>query len=367
MKKVWNLFTFSNVKKLLLYVFPILVWLPGYDKWSLKNDILAGITVAMTVIPQGMAYAGIAELPAVYGLYCGMIPPFFYTFFGTSRVLIVGPVAVLSLLLLDSLKGEASLSDSEYFAHIFMVSFISGLFQILLGICHVGFLTNLISHPVIAGFTSGAALVIGTSQLSSLFGITLPKSKIMFQIWYELIIHIKETNLWCLGLGISGIFIILVLKRFRYTSLIPGPLVAVLLGSILCWSLNLNAKGVSIIGTIPKGFPPIQNLDFENIDFLQSVLPTSFFVTIIGFMESFSIAKTFAIQTKSEINANVELTALGLSNMIGSFFSCYPSTGSFSRTAVNAKAGAKTLISNLVIFFIFSTKKKTNCIYIYLL
>lgn len=174
----------------------------------------------------------------------------------------------------------------------------------------------------------------------------------MFLTFYYLFANIKQTNGSTIGLGIACGALIIFLKEFKYTSLIPGPLVVVVIGTLLSWSLDLSSRGVSIVGDVEKGFPPIQLLQFSVLkENWSNILITSLLVCLIGFLEAFSIGKTFAIKRKTHLDANNELRAVGISNMIGSLFSCFPTTGSFSRTAINARAGAKTQISNLVLLF----------------
>jgi len=319
---------------------PILEWLPNYKKQYLSGDVSAGLTVGVMLIPQGMAYAMIAGLPAVYGLYAALVPQVIYAIFGTSRQLAVGPVAMDSLLVASGLLSFASTGSDNYILLAIILALLMGLFQLLMGIIRLGFLVNFLSKPVISGFTSAAAIIIGLSQLKHLVGVDIPRNSKIHLLLKDVFSSLNEVHFLTLGIGIAAIVCIKLLKK--YLPKIPAALVVVILGIVLVSMLNLDAQQVKIVGDIPKGFPVFSIPDLSSAPILE-MLPIAFTLSIIAFMEAFSVAK--AIEEKHddyEVDANKELIALGMSNIVGSFFQSYPTTGGFSRTAVSDQAGAKT-------------------------
>ncbi|TPN86870.1 SulP family inorganic anion transporter [Aquimarina algicola] len=326
--------------------FPILQWLPNYKKSYLSGDIAAGITVGIMLIPQGMAYAMIAGLPPVFGLYAALIPQVMYAILGTSRQLAVGPVAMDSLLVASGL-GALSLSGiEEYIAMAIFLALFMGSIQLLLGVLRMGFLVNFLSKPVISGFTSAAAIIIGLSQLKHLLGTTIERSNQVHILLKNAFATIDQTNLYTLGIGIFSIFLIKGIKKIHKS--IPAALIVVVLGIVGVYVTGLHDLGVKIVETVPKGFPDFKtpSVPYTRI---TELLPIALTLALIAFMEAISVAKAVEEKhTDYEIDANQELIALGASNMIGSLFQSYPTTGGFSRTAVNDQAGAKTGIAALV-------------------
>ncbi len=325
---------------------PSIEWLKNYNKADLKGDLSAGLTVGVMLIPQGMAYAMIAGLPPIFGLYASTIPLIIYALFGTSRQLAVGPVAMVSLLTAAGVGVLAEGGTAEYITLAIALALMVGVIQFALGVFRLGFLVNFLSHPVISGFTSAAALIIGLSQLKHLMGVDLDRSSYVHEILLQAVEHVSATHLPTLMVGLGGIAVILLLKRF--VKAIPGQLVAVLLGIIVVWGLGLADSGVKIVGDIPQGLPSITapNLD---LSVWQKLMPTALAISIVSFMESIAVAK--AIQSKHrnyKVVPNQELISLGLANIFGSIFQSYPTTGGFSRTAVNDQAGAKTGLASII-------------------
>ncbi len=326
--------------------FPILEWLPAYKKAYLSGDITAGITVGIMLIPQGMAYAMIAGLPPVFGLYAALIPQIIYAVTGTSRQLAVGPVAMDSLLVASGL-GALSLSGiDEYISMaIFLALFMGGI-QFLLGLLRMGFLVNFLSKPVISGFTSAAAIIIGLSQLKHLLGTEIERSNQIQQLLLNALETIDQTNLYTLGIGLASILLMKGIKRL--TNRIPAALVIVVLGIVIAYAFNLSSLGVKIVEEIPKGLPSL-GVPSIPTDRVGELFPIAMTLALIAFMEAISIAKAVEVKhSEYEVDANQELLALGASNIIGSFFQSYPTTGGFSRTAVNDLSGAKTGIASLI-------------------
>jgi SulP family sulfate permease len=325
---------------------PALDWLPGYKQEQLKGDLSAGLTVGVMLIPQGMAYAMIAGLPPIYGLYASTIPLIIYALLGTSRQLAVGPVAMVSLLTAAGIGAIAEGGSELYIGLAIALALFVGLIQLALGLSRMGFLVNFLSHPVISGFTSAAALVIGLSQLKHLLGIELGRSEHVHEIVIEAARRSGETNLITLAIGIVGIVLILGLKKL--SKAIPGQLVAVALGILAVWGLGLTGQGVKILGEVPQGLPAIVVPTF-NLDTFNSLLPIALAIALVSFMESIAVAKAIQAKHKSyKVDANQELVALGVANIGGSFFQAFPTTGGFSRTAVNDQAGAKTGMASII-------------------
>ncbi|SIS85283.1 sulfate permease, SulP family [Zobellia uliginosa] len=319
---------------------PFLEWIPDYNKNWFSKDLVAGLTVGIILIPQGMAYAMIAGLPPVYGLYASLLPMIAYAFFGTSRQLAVGPVAMDSLLVAAGLATLAITSVDDYIGMALLLAFTVGTIQLTLGLLRMGFLVNFLSKPVISGFTSAAALIIMFSQLKHLLGVDITRSNRFDVLLVNAFEKMPDTNLYDFAIGMVGIVIIVALKKFDKR--IPGILFVVILGILVVYFLQLPAFGVHIVGEIPTGLPSFRLHSF-NVDTLLELAPIAVTLALIGYLEAISIGKSMEEQTGEEtIDANKELIALGSSNMLGSFFQSYVVTGSFSRSAINAQAGAKT-------------------------
>ena len=327
-------------------IFPILNWILKYKPEYFKDDLLAGITVAILLIPQGMAYALIAGLPPVYGLYAALTPQIVYTIMGTSRQLAVGPVAMDSLLVAAGLGTLSIVGTADYIQMAILLSLMVGIIHLILGIFKMGFFVSFLSKPVISGFTSGAALIISLSQVKYLTGIPIAQNNklqdfIFFILKYEIPIHVTT-----LILGLSCIFFLLFIKKLNKK--IPSALVVVFFSTLWVYYYDKNLEGVAIIGEIPQGLPSIK---FPKLDWLviKNLFPIALTISIVAFTEAISISKGLAEKNKLyKLNPNQELLALGSANIIGSFFQSYPTTGGFSRTAVNSQAKAKTGVASLI-------------------
>ncbi|MCF6347573.1 MAG: sulfate permease [Flavobacteriaceae bacterium] len=329
-------------------IFPILDWLPNYKKEWLKGDIGAGLTVGVMLIPQGMAYATIAGMPAVYGLYASIVPIIIYAILGTSRQLAVGPVAMVSLLTATAIGSFEGLSASDYILYAILLAFLVGAIQFLLGLFRLGFLVNFLSHPVVSGFTSAAALIIGLSQLKSLLGIDIPRSHHINEILLNAFNKFDEINWIAFTIGVVGILIILGIKKINKS--LPSQLFAVIFGIAIVPIFNLGEGGyaIKIIKDIPNTLPKFQ-IPLFDLEIIQLLIPMALTIALVSFMESIAVAK--AIQTKHrdyKVLPNQELISLGLANVFGSFFQSFPTTGGFSRTAVNDQAGAKTSLAAII-------------------
>ncbi|NDG46536.1 MAG: solute carrier 26 family protein [Flavobacteriia bacterium] len=326
--------------------FPILDWITRYRTSDLKQDLLAGITVAVLLIPQGMAYALIAGLPPIYGLYAALTPQIIYAFLGTSRQLAVGPVAMDSLLVAAGLGTLSLVQPTQYIQMAILLAFLMGAIQLLLGFFRMGFIVSFLSKPVISGFTSAAAIIIGLSQLKNLLGLSLPQSNQLHKVILALFEVKEPIHLITVIISTVSILFIVLIKKLNRK--IPSAIIAVTIGILAVSFFNLEEKGVAVVGVIPEGLPSFQLLNFDST-LIKPLFPIALTLALVAFMEAISVAK--AIEEKHDdykVDPNQELIALGGANIVGSFFQSYPTTGGFSRTAVNNEAGAKTGIAALV-------------------
>jgi SulP family sulfate permease len=327
-------------------IFPFLDWIKGYNGKLFQGDLSAGLTVGVMLIPQGMAYAMIAGLPPIYGLYASTLPLIIYALMGTSRQLAVGPVAMVSLLTASGISTLAEQGTDVFIQYAIVLAFMVGIIQFLLGLFRLGFLVNFLSHPVISGFTSAAALIIGLSQLQHLIGVKLPRSHHIHVILQEAFKAWPSINGLTLLIGLMGIALILIMKK--YFKSIPGQLIAVIFGILVVWGAGLTDHGVLVLGEVPKGLPKIGVPEFT-MELVQDLFPIALAISLVSFMESIAVAKAIQARHKNyKVIPNQELISLGLANIGGSFFQSFPVTGGFSRTAVNDQAGAKTGLAAII-------------------
>ena len=297
------------------------------------------------LIPQGMAYALIAGLPPVYGLYAALVPNLLYAFTGSSRKLAVGPVALDSLIVASSLAAMKLGSLEDYISMALFLAFLVGILQLVMGFFRMGFLANFLSRPVVSGFTSAAALVIAVSQLKYLFGLEL-KTIGTLETFIGIVQSIGQTNYYDLAIGVGAILVILGIKKMNRK--LPAAMVVVILSIIGIYLFMVNETDVHIVGTVPKGLPGFVLPKFE-MSQLVVAFPTALALAFIAFAEAMSIAK--AVEEKSNeqfTKPNQELRALGFSNIIGSFFQSFPANAGLSRTAVNVDEGAKTGLTSII-------------------
>ena len=326
--------------------FPILEWIQEYNKTLFKGDLSAGITVAVMLIPQGMAYAMIAGLPPVYGLYAAIFPQLIYAIMGSSRQLAVGPVAMDSLLVATTLNTMAIVDAQHYISLAIFLAFFMGVIQVFLGLIKFGFLVNFLSKPVINGFTSAAAIIIGLSQLNHMLGVEISQGNVLQALMQSIWEVRTEIHLLTLMITLGSIFLIFGIKRF--SKKIPVALVVVILTTLLTSQLNWNEMGVSIVGTIPSGLPAF-NFQWIAVEDIYPLFPMALTLSLIAFLEAISIAKAIEVkENKETVDPNQELIALGAANVFGSFFQSYPTTGGFSRTAVNHESGAQTGVAAII-------------------
>ncbi len=327
--------------------FPYKSWIGELkDPHILRADILAGLTVAMVLIPQSMAYAQLAGLPPYFGLYAAFLPPIVAALLGSSRQLQTGPVAVVSLLTAAALAPIASASPEGYIAYAIMLALMVGIIQIVLGVFRLGELVDFLSHPVVMGFTNAAAIIIATSQLGKLFGVTPIKTDHYLEgIWMTMLAAVDHPHWPTLVMSVVAFLIIYTLNR--WFPRIPGVLIAVVLTTVASIMLGYKEMGGAIVGTIPAGLP---EFSIPTIDWNIAIqlISTALVISLVGFMEAISIAKAMALKTKQRLDANQELFGQGIANVVSSLSQGYPVSGSFSRSAVNINNGAITGFSSVI-------------------
>jgi SulP family sulfate permease len=316
------------------------------DKDTLRADLIAGITVALVLIPQSMAYAQLAGLPPYVGLYASFLPPLVASFFGSSRQLATGPVAVVSLMTAAALGPLASSNPEGYLAYAMILAVLVGLFQMSIGLLRLGVVVDLLSHPVVVGFTNAGALIIATSQLGKLFGVSVAPAEHYYETVYNTVLAaLEHTHMPTLVMGIVAISIMVGMKKFLPK--LPNVLIAVVVTTLASWIIGFEENGGAVVGTIPEGLPAI-TIPVINMEVLKQLITSAVVISLIGFMEAIAIAKAMAAQTRQRLDTNQELVGQGLSNVVSGIFSGYPVSGSFSRSAVNINAGARTGFSSVV-------------------
>lgn len=329
-------------------VLPFLGWIGELrDRRVLRADIVAGVTVAMVLIPQSMANAQLASLPPVYGLYAAFWPPIIAALFGSSRQLSTGSVALVSLMTAAALQPFTAPDSPEYIAYTILLALLVGLVQLGMGLLRLGALVNFLAHPVVLGFTNAGALIIATSQIDEIFGVQIQAGGHHYErVWQMLTVGYAGCHWPTLGMAMLGFAIMIGLRRVGPR--VPGVLIAVVATSLIAWVTGFErSAGGRVVGAIPEGLPAfrIPMLEFGAISRLLSSAVT---IALIGFVGTISIAKAIATQTRQRIGANRELIGQGLSNIAGSFFQSHPVSGSFARSAINLRAGAATGFSSVV-------------------
>ena len=334
--------------------FPIRDWASRYDRDMFTCDLIAAVIVTIMLIPQSLAYALLAGLPAEVGLYASIAPLLIYMVFGTSMTLAVGPVAVASLMTASAVGELATAGTPEYVGAAILLALISGLMLVAMGAARLGFLANFLSHPVISGFITASAIIIAVGQLKNLFGVPVEGHTLVQQI-HSLMVHIGEVNLWTLGIGVATIGF-LVWARKRLSAVLVGfglsvklagslskaaPVVAVIVSILLVWALGLEQAGVAIVGDIPRGLPAPTLPKFD-ADLWQMLALPALLIGVVGYVETISVAQTLAAKRRERIDPDQELIALGTANVGSALSGGFPVTGGFSRSVVNFDAGART-------------------------
>lgn len=344
---------------------PLLQWLSDYRRADFSKDLVAGLTAGVILVPQAMAYAMIAGLPPVYGLYAAIFPVLVYACLGTSKHLGIGPVAMDSLLVAAGLATLTIATEANYLVLVVLLAFLVGAIQLLLGLFRMGFLVNFLSRPVISGFTSAAALIIIFSQMKHLFGVDIAKSTIFHEMVVNTLLKVPEVNAYDLGIGLAGILIMVLLKKWNKR--FPSILLVVVLGILVVRTFGLEQLGVHVVGSIPSGLPSFE-LPRLRIDSLIDLWPIALTLALVGYLEIISIGKS--LEEKEEhatIDPNQELIAIGSANIIGSFFRSYPVSASFSRSAILSESGARSTVAGIFsVLLVFLTLLFFTPIFYYL-
>ena len=341
---------------------PMAQWVPTYRAADLPGDAIAGVIVAIMLVPQAMAYAMLAGLPPQVGLYASIVPLLLYGVFGSSRTLAVGPVAIVSLLTASVIQRVAPEGGAAALSAALTLAGLVGVMMLAMGFARLGVLTHFLSHPVIKGFTSAAAIIIALSQLKHLLGIQIPHAEHTHQLVANILQQLGATNGATLAMGVAAIALLLffgkaldpllrkrgVNKSIATPLAQSGPLVVVTTATLLVWALGLDrSAGIKIVGTVAAGLPP---LSFPPLawDRIQPLLGAAVTIAFVGFMESISVAKALASKRRQNVHPDRELVALGLANLGAALTSGYPVTGGFSRSVVNFAAGAKTPLASMI-------------------
>lgn len=333
---------------------PVLDWGRSYDRVAFGNDMVAAIIVTIMLIPQSLAYALLAGLPPEAGLYASIVPIILYAIFGTSRALAVGPVAVVSLMTAAAIGNVAEAGTMGYVVAALTLAALSGAILLVMGVFKLGFLANFLSHPVIAGFITASGILIAASQLKHILGIDAGGHN-LWEIMASLIAHLPEANMTTLAIGVLATgFLFWVRKGLkpalhaigvgpRMADVITkaGPVVAVIATTLVVWGLGLVDSGVKIVGDVPQSLPPLTMPDFS-VSLMSDLLVPAILISVIGFVESISVAQTLAAKRRQRINPDQELIGLGAANLGAAFTGGYPVTGGFARSVVNFDAGAQT-------------------------
>ncbi|MFP3873084.1 MAG: SulP family inorganic anion transporter [Thiohalophilus sp.] len=322
--------------------FPFLLWWPMVGRHTLKADLLAGLTGAVIVLPQGVAFATIAGLPPQYGLYTAMVTPIIAALFGSSRHLVSGPTTAISIVVFSSINGMAEPGSTEFINLALTLTFLAGVYQFAFGLARLGTLVNFVSHTVVIGFTAGAALLIITSQMKDVTGIAVPPGESFAHVWVDLFIALEQLDPLVVSVALFTLILAMLVKRF--VPALPYLLIGMIGGSLLALVMGGESAGLKMVGEIPGQLPPLSTPDFS-IETIRNLAPQAFAVALLGLIEAVSISRAVAAKSHQRIDGNQEFIGQGLSNMVGSFFSSYAGSGSFTRSGINYEAGAKTPMS----------------------
>jgi len=323
-------------------IFPFLVWFKLITKDSIKADFLAGLTGAVIVLPQGIAFATIAGLPPEYGLYTAMVTPVVAALFGSSRHLVSGPTTAISIVVFSAVSHHAEAGTPEFVSLALTLTFLAGVYQFAFGIARLGALVNFVSHTVVIGFTAGAAILIATSQIKHITALEIPKGESFLHIWRDVFQGVNEIDIFVFL--IAGTTLLIAIFSKKLFPKLPYLLVGMVAGSLLAIYLKSYTDGIKLVGEIPGHLPPISSPEFS-FQTIRLLAPEAFAVALLGLIEAVSISRAIATKSNQRIDANQEFIGQGLSNIIGSFFSSYAGSGSFTRSGINYEAGAKTPLS----------------------
>ena len=329
----------------LVKIFPFILWFRLTTIETIKADFFAGLTGAIIVLPQSVAFATIAGMPPEYGLYAAMVVPIIAALFGSSFHLISGPTTAISIVVFAAVSKYAAPGSEEFVALALTLTFLAGVYQLVFGLAKFGLLVNFVSHNVVIGFTAGAAILIASSQIPYILGIHIPRGGGFINTWVDLYSGVGEFNIYLLivGLGtlVSAIIIKLIRPKFPYL------LIGMFVGGFLAFYLSSFTDSIETVGVMPAYFPPLSSPNFS-LSSLKSLAPEAFAIALLGLIEASSIGRSIATKSNQRINPSQEFIGQGTSNIVGSFFSGYASSGSFTRTGVNFESGARTPLSAIL-------------------
>ncbi len=326
-------------------IFPFLGWLKNYGKPELTKDFIAGLTVVIVLVPQVMAYATLAGLPPVHGLYAAFLGTAAAALWGSSRHLSTGPAAVVSFLVLTSLVPLAKPESPQFIALAIVLALMVGVIQLLMGVFKLGFLMNFVSHSVISGFTSAAAIIIAATQVPGLLGFRIEKHEIVFENFFEILNMIPDTHLLSALVGLCGVLFIVFTRR-KISKSFPAALIVMVAGIGLSFMLDFEGRGIKVLGKIDAALS-MPTMPYVSFPQFVKLVPQAVIIAVIGFLEGFAISKSISAKSKQKLDINQELVGQGMGNVASSLFKGYPIAGSFARSAVNYAAGAVTGFSSV--------------------
>ena len=321
---------------------PFLQWIEQVDRRTLRADLIAGFTGAVIVLPQGVAFATIAGLPPEYGLYTAMVTPIVAALFGSSHHLVSGPTTAISIVVYSAISGHAAPGTPEFVSMALTLTFLAGVYQLAFGLARLGSVVNFVSHTVVIGFTAGAALLIATSQMKHVLGIDIPKGESFLHTWVDVYALADQISATSVIIALSTLSCALLVKRFLPR--VPNLLLGMVFGSLIATAFGGATAGIRLVGEIPAHLPPLSSPDFSFAS-IRMLAPQAFAIALLGLIEAVSISRAVATRSNQNIDANQEFIGQGMSNVIGSFFSSYAGSGSFTRSGINYAAGAKTPMS----------------------
>ena len=332
----------------LFKIFPFLRWWPMVTRDTNKADLIAAITGAMIVLPQGVAFATIAGMPPQYGLYAAMVPAIIAALFGSSWHLVSGPTTAISIAVFAAMSPLAEPGSPQFISMVLTLTFLTGLFQLILGLARMGVLVNFISHTVVIGFTAGAAILIAASQVKNFFGLDIVRGLHFHEVIEQFFLQFNHINLWVTL--VAGVTLATGIFSKKFVPKLPYMIVAMIVGSVLAYLLNtlegFDTTHINTVGALPIGLPPFSLPDFSYSTIHKIIFP-ALIVTMLALTEAVSISRSIAVKSEQRIDGNQEFIGQGLSNLVGSFFSSYASCGSFNRTGVNYAAGARTPLATV--------------------
>ena len=326
-------------------IFPFIVWFRLTTLETIKADFFAGLTGAIIVLPQSVAFATIAGMPPEYGLYTAMVVPIIAALFGSSFHLVSGPTTAISIVVFAAVSKYAEPGTEEFVSLALTLTFLAGVYQLVFGLAKCGLLINFVSHNVVIGFTAGAALLIASSQIPYIVGIDIARGEDFIHTWFDIYWGVGEFNIYLLIVGLGTLMSAILVKILRPKY--PNLLIGMLVGGVLAFYLSRLTDTIKTVGAMPAYFPPLSTPDFS-LNSLKELAPEAFAIALLGLIEASSIGRSIATKSNQRIDANQEFVGQGASNIVGSFLSSYASSGSFTRSGVNFEAGARTPLSAIL-------------------